>query len=114
MKKKWKDKWIKALLSGKYVQGKRELCTEGKEYDKFCCLGVLCDIAGPDRWGISKFETSGGGSEVYWGVPATSDLPPSFLLLDVGLKFQEAETLARMNDDGNKFKTIAKYIEKNL
>lgn len=35
-----KQAWIKALRSGKYQQGKENLCALGK----FCCLGVLTDI----------------------------------------------------------------------
>lgn len=41
MKKTIADKWVKALRSGDYKQGRGLLC----ENDKFCCLGVLCDIA---------------------------------------------------------------------
>ncbi|WP_326565118.1 hypothetical protein VSH64_25070 [Amycolatopsis rhabdoformis] len=36
-----KAKWIAALRSGEYEQGKRVLV----ENDRFCCLGVLCDLA---------------------------------------------------------------------
>ena len=36
------DKWINALESGEYKQGKHNLRTND---DTFCCLGVLCDIA---------------------------------------------------------------------
>lgn len=37
-----KDAWVEDLRSGKYEQGKSVLRTET---DKFCCLGVLCEIA---------------------------------------------------------------------
>ncbi len=40
MNRRIKNLWIKALESGKYKQGKNRLRTD----DKFCCLGVLCDI----------------------------------------------------------------------
>ena len=46
MNKDIKQKWVKALRSGEYKQGSRFLHYE----DKFCCLGVLCDlmnISGP-------------------------------------------------------------------
>jgi hypothetical protein len=36
-----KKLWINALRSGEYKQGKHYL----REEDRFCCLGVLCDIA---------------------------------------------------------------------
>ena len=40
MNERIKEKWLKALRSGKYKQGKGEL----REGGKFCCLGVLCDL----------------------------------------------------------------------
>lgn len=36
-------KWVEALRSGKYEQGEYQLRTED---DKFCCLGVLCEVRG--------------------------------------------------------------------
>ena len=42
-----KEKWLTALRSGDYTQGRHYLATEredGSGFD-FCCLGVLCDIA---------------------------------------------------------------------
>jgi hypothetical protein len=41
MNKLIKNKWIKALRSGKYQQGKYYL--KGTD-NKYCCLGVLCDL----------------------------------------------------------------------
>lgn len=34
--------WVDTLRSGKYQQGKKALRSKD---DKFCCLGVLCDIS---------------------------------------------------------------------
>lgn len=39
-------KWIKALRSGRYKQGVKRLRGD----DKFCCLGVACDISGLGSW----------------------------------------------------------------
>ena len=41
MKKTVMQKWVSALLSGKYKQGDGFL----KKGGKYCCLGVLCDIS---------------------------------------------------------------------
>lgn len=41
MTPKLKAKWLDALRSGKYQQGHNTL----HPTDKFCCLGVLCDVA---------------------------------------------------------------------
>jgi hypothetical protein len=43
-----KGRWVTALRSGKYRQGQGRL---RRENETFCCLGVLCDIVAPDRWG---------------------------------------------------------------
>lgn len=36
----WAEKWVEALRSGEYKQGKNRLRSND---DEFCCLGVLCD-----------------------------------------------------------------------
>lgn len=44
-----KADWIKALRSGEYEQGRQALAQRdvvaGKEIIRYCCLGVLCDLA---------------------------------------------------------------------
>lgn len=47
MKKTVKKKWLKALRSGEYKQGKWQLQTPASEgtVASFCCLGVLCELA---------------------------------------------------------------------
>jgi len=42
MNKRIKTRWLKALRSGKYKQGRYALRT--KSDNGFCCLGVLCDL----------------------------------------------------------------------
>ena len=39
-------KWVEALRSGEYKQG-RELLRVG---DHFCCLGVACDVSNVGEW----------------------------------------------------------------
>lgn len=41
MNKDVKSQWVSALRSGEYEQGRGRLERDGK----FCCLGVLCDLA---------------------------------------------------------------------
>jgi len=41
-----KPKWLAALRSGEYEQGQRKL----RKNDKYCCLGVLCDIMPEIGW----------------------------------------------------------------
>jgi hypothetical protein len=44
------ERWIAALRSGKYKQGRFNLRSTDDDY---CCLGVLCDIVNPGGWGPS-------------------------------------------------------------
>lgn len=41
-----KEKWVAALRSGAYEQGRNQLRTA----NGYCCLGVLCDLIDPDGW----------------------------------------------------------------
>lgn len=47
MNPEWKDKWVKALRSGKYRKGFTRMRSY---YDTYCPLGVLCDIVDPKGW----------------------------------------------------------------
>jgi len=48
-----KEKWVEALRSGDYERGEGALRRGySKDSDKYCCLGVLCDIV--------KEEVEGG------------------------------------------------------
>lgn len=61
-------KWVKALRSGEYTQGKKALRdTE----NNFCCLGVLCDITKEKlnlEWGLGVDEIYYMGEEKCDGV----------------------------------------------
>lgn len=101
-----KAKWVAALRSGKYEQGKWALNSN----NKFCCLGVLCDIS-PDVHPVG--EVKGDVIYKYANNEQVSYLPPAFGD-NIGLDYEAEETLSRMNDRGNSFSEIADYIEQNL
>ena len=67
--------WIDALRSGRYTQGTGSLRSGiGKSKD-YCCLGVLCDLVGPDQWNTYngwRSATDNGLDD-----PVYSDLPDS-------------------------------------
>jgi hypothetical protein len=89
-----KKRWVAALRSGEFKQGRYELESEGA----FCCLGVLCRIVGiPTR------------DEAGLPLSATPGHPPG------GLSEAEESVLVEMNDNKRKsFREIADYIEANL
>lgn len=49
MKPEIKADWLNRLRSGEYAQGRGSLRTEGDpesgEPDRYCCLGILCEVA---------------------------------------------------------------------
>lgn len=107
-----KEKWITALRSGEYKQGKDVL----RSGDEFCCLGVLCDLICPHGWSERESSTYVEGTMK----PCTEHLltqkvlPHGSILGVSGLYRSDARELADMNDCGVSFIRIAKYIEENL
>lgn len=124
-------KWIDALSSNTYKQGKNVLCRE----DEYCCLGVLCEIIGaiksnidPLTYGTVTFAYKNETSETV--LPTTIadevhmksingtfiDSKNQFISLqidnhlDITISFSN---LTEMNDSGLTFKEIVTFIEKN-
>jgi hypothetical protein len=89
MNKDLKAKWVEALRSGDYKQGTQLLKNQGEDECTYCCLGVLCVIAGKD--------TDAGSYR--WLNKVTKGYYPFVLMND---------------DDGKSFAEIADYIEANL
>lgn len=50
-----KAELVKRLRSGNYIQGQEKLATIGDEGERYCCLGVLCEIA-VERGIIKRFD----------------------------------------------------------
>jgi hypothetical protein len=87
-----KAKWVAALRGGEYEQGRWHL----RENRKFCCMGVLCDVADPSLWNRDGAYADGGHG-----------FPPAELL-----KYPTASKLASLNDRERwTFAEIADYIE---
>lgn len=99
-----KAKWVEALRSGKYEQGKSRLQNCLKQ--TYCCLGVLCEIS-PN---VQKY-----GSGYIFANTAMHAILTGAFRLQVGLKESQESDLANLNDlEGRSFLEIADYIEKNL
>lgn len=96
-----KAKWIEALRSGKYKQGRWALRTKA---NNFCCLGVLCDVSGVSKWKEYALRYSYDG--------ALSFLPP---VLRNQLTQGARAALVAMNDGyGMSFPDITDWIETNI
>lgn len=97
--------WIAALRSGKYKQGKGSL----KEGNKYCCLGVLCDLAIKDGGGDKEQWKKGDMFLDYYDI-----LPPNMWEW-MNMSCAQETALINMNDIHNaSFKHIANFIEKKV
>lgn len=121
MKPKMKEKWVIALESKEYKQARGQLSELSKDGTKrsYCCLGVLAEACGLGHWGGLKDEEnpeffyfnkkSGGFMEV-----EMNELP-DLVIRKLGITPEEQAELIELNDDKKaSFKTIAKWIRKNL
>jgi hypothetical protein len=118
-------KWIEALESGTYTQAHGALCKELVSAPLpgeapalgFCCMGVLCEVAGKTRlqhdvdstlYGYHHFTVDpnpGLSGKVQTGYP-----PPN-LLIEAGLKREDQYLLAAWNDSDDKtFTEIAELL----
>ena len=106
--KEFKEKWLAALRSGEYKQGKTELYN--KETDSFCCIGVAGLING-----LSLDEMKGKSNPVCDPEYTMACLLP---VSAVG-QMTDMDILIRMNDgscnaEQKSFPEIADWIEANL
>lgn len=103
-----KTKWVAALRSGYYIQGTGVLRSQG---NKFCCLGVLCDIIDPSKWmrgSASCYSYNSHNDPKEGGIPQG-------LREELGISKAQSGQLIVMNDTKkNLFDEIATYIEENL
>lgn len=122
MKADLKAKWLTALRSDKYTQGQGFL--RGGD-DTFCCLGVLCEVAGFE-WRDPTEEDDEAAGVFVTGESDGSEHLNHDEYVALGLDDEQAaegdftfsETrstrLSQMNDDGSDFSEIADWIEENV
>lgn len=100
--KQLRARWVKALRSGEYGQTTGSLYRSAN--DAYCCLGVLCEVAGLNRLGNAKT------------LDRSTRFRPLRDALDLGsAKAGAQEKLIDLNDEEFwSFKRIATWIEKNV
>ena len=116
--------WVSALKGGYYKQTVGYLHTKKDGQDKFCCLGVACELYKELEGNINCEEQQNEDQTVIGygpleGYISTQILPPLVqnwlgLESDAGI-FQGNElenSLVDLNDSGFSFKEIADVIEK--
>lgn len=104
-----KQRWIEALRSGDYAQGRQLLRDNVEGVDRYCCLGVLCDLAAQDGRGT----WTGTGIFVDDLGNAAVSMPTGQITEWAGVD-GNAHQLANMNDEGGSFEKIANWIEMYL
>lgn len=99
-----RKKWVEALRSGKYKQGKYGLRSKD---DCWCCLGVGADVMGCTWRQVNPmWQTASVGG--FYDV----NVLPVPLVAEFGLDYVAQVVLVKMNDsEGKDFNQIADYIE---
>ena len=107
MKEALKKKWVEALRSGEFRQGKGKL----RITDRYCCLGVLLEIDGSVAYSKKHgWHFRGSGERVAeWNSYFTSEYRRA-----LNITLSTERILARMNDDGTPFDEIANYLETHM
>lgn len=125
MKSSIAEKWVKALRSGRYKQGKRALKTKSKRgVVRHCCLGVLCELYNKEHKNKLKVKKSDDPFDnvefnyntVVFRFGNESMTLPNKVKSWAGMKSYEgfipcSRNLMELNDDGVSFKDIANTIE---
>jgi hypothetical protein len=114
MNKRVKKLWLKALRSGKYKQGRLQLCRLNNDGSKrHCCLGVLEEVA-VEQGIIESYECRRATLDddvARWAELVDGDTVRDDPILG---KTDRAMKASRMNDSGYSFRAIARRIEKYL
>ena len=111
MKKEIAERWVAALRSGEYKQGRHAL----RIGDAYCRMGVLCAIAVQDGAEVTH-ATDANGVTFYDGNNAGL---PSSVVIWAGMETCNGEwdpmerNLVARNDYGSSFRQIANTIEAN-
>lgn len=113
-----KEKWVAALRSGEYSQGKSWLrspprVSTSPNPHTFCCLGVLCDIyqkeTGKGEW---RPPTNGHHYHFEDGVGDESRTStPAQVVIWSNIDTRMLPVLTFLNDHGSTFEEIAERIE---
>jgi hypothetical protein len=102
-----KQQWVVALRSGQYKQGRGKLRRQTPEGDRYCCLGVLCDLLAADKWTVYD-------GEEYFAIDGFVAFPPKELRARAGFDGKIENQLVMLNDaEGYGFHQIADWIEAN-
>jgi|688.fasta_scaffold608381_2 hypothetical protein len=112
------ERWVEALRSGKYTQGKNLL---KQKYESgqiaYCCLGVLCELYMHDhpdnpfqpalQLEMPKADSDNGDRYVFG---SDCEIPPAAIQKWAGIYRPSCVELAEFNDSGESFDELADRI----
>lgn len=112
-----KQKWVHALRSGEYRQGTQYLKRDWESETRFCCLGVLCELAKAEGvieervppHGIHEFGPEVNGLPVE--VREWAGIESRLGYFELG---SQGTSLSDLNDQGVLFDIIAGIIEEKF
>jgi len=107
MNPKIKRRWLQALRSGKYTQGKNVL--HKIKSDEYCCLGVLCEIAVKDKI-IPPPEVETVRNRRCSSYDEEARFPSEKVLNWAGLDGYAAQRIAEVNDSSDSFEEVIPTI----
>mgnify|MGYP000735863425 CR=1 FL=1 len=110
MTKELRDKWVEALRSGRYQQGKGHLHAG----ECFCALGVLCDVLGLEWVPCEEIGDDLNNLPVYMAAGESTDGIPDSISEKIGLEDVDHAAVAIRNDSGDSFTGIADWIEAHV
>ena len=109
-------KWINALESGKYNQGRFALKYSNKKETKYCCLGVACEIF-KDELNLHEVTASGNSSFNNRAAHLPKEVMEHLNMIGSAgeeKEYDSQESLMYKNDDGGwNFSRIAQFIREN-
>lgn len=108
MNKEIKEEWLAALKSGEYKKGIGMLRSGD---DRYCCLGVLCDLHNKKQevngWVAHKIV-----DETKYSYHCSVGYSP--LAVQEWSDLKTMITLTKLNDSSDTFDKVIEYIEKQL
>lgn len=128
----FKERWLKALRSGKFAQGPGRLKQDKKQamqdetplHEPYtpkrtlhCCLGVLAAI--DSKVEVGPVGVNSGDAAFHFALDdhrdmSTSTLPLWYADARYNLEQETLEVLMQLNDEGVRFTTIADLVEEYL
>jgi hypothetical protein len=111
--RRFAEKWLEALRSGKYNQAKETLYD--KQSNSYCCLGLACRLEYPLRF----LESREGYAETICKSDDGHGLKLNLHKIPKELRGRARDNdlvgeLTGLNDDGFSFGYIADWIEENV